>query len=312
MNSADSINYNALINSGKCYPKRLEDINNNLPYFEIFKNDYNRYDIRCFNYEKEDNAPRMPYIQHYLKNAILSNIDKNINIKGFYNIELHDSYTYRNNDIDYTNVLTFAKFKKDKGPVLIPDIYQLGNYGNTLNFEDKLTWDKKESKVIFRGGTTGNRNYLKNARIDICNWAKIKADIYDFKITNVVQMDPPPNIQDIISTPISIEDQFKYKYIFNIDGNTCKFDCWPYKSNSLVLKYESDEMLWYYPMMMDKFHFAEVNKYTMDQTINHYNNNPLEAQIISVNARRFVHEILKPIAHQMYTISLFEAIGHNK
>jgi len=318
MNSTDAIQYHAQINSGKCFPKRIEDINKSLPYFEIFKNSMNRYDINCFNFEKEDNAPRMPYIQNYLKNAILPNIDKQCDVSGFYNIELHDSYTYRNNGQDYTNVLTFSKFKDHKGPILIPDIYQLGNYGNTLMFEDKLNWDQKSNKVIFRGGTTGNRNPLENKRIDICNWALQKPDIYDFKITGIVQMDQGqvadkvPYMPKIMAPSMSVEDQLKYKYLFSIDGNTCKFDCWPYKTNSIVLKYESKEMLWYYPMMLDKFHFIDVNKNNIEAVINHYNNNPIEAQIISVNARRFVHDILKPIAHQLYTVKFFECIGNNK
>jgi hypothetical protein len=185
-------------------------------------------------------------------------------------------------------------------------------------FEDKITWDKKESKAVFRGGTTGSRNPKENKRIDICTWALQKPEVFDFKLTNIVQMDPVivqqsiPQLGSIISQPITVQDQLKYKYIFCIDGNTCKFDCWPYKTNSMVLKYESDEMLWYYPMMIDRFHFASVNKGNMDSTINYYNSNPIEAQIISVNARRFVHEILKPIAHQMYTVKLFETIGLNK
>jgi hypothetical protein len=125
MNSTETIQYQAQLNAVKCYPKRKEEVNASLPYFEIYKDNYNRYDIRAYNYEKEDNAPRMPYIQNYLKNSILPNVDKQIDVSGFYNIELHDSYTYRNNGLDYSNVLTFAKFKQDKGPVLIPDIYQM-------------------------------------------------------------------------------------------------------------------------------------------------------------------------------------------
>ena len=98
MNSTETIKYQGIINSGSCYPKRLEEINQDLPFFEILKDQNNRYDIKFYNYEKEDNAPRVPYLQSYFKNSILSNIEKSIDLKGFYNIELHDSYTYRNNN----------------------------------------------------------------------------------------------------------------------------------------------------------------------------------------------------------------------
>jgi len=313
MNISESIQYQALINSGKCYPKRLEEINQELPYFEIYKNNHNRRDIRFFNYEKEDNAARAPYIADYLKKNILPNVDRDYNINGFYNIELHDSYTYRDKylveDTDYTNVLTFAKFKGEKGPVLIPDIYQLGNYGNTLQFEDKLGLDKKTPQVIFRGGTTGIRNPEENKRIDMCKWALGKP-LLDFKITNVVQMNATLD-PSIMGQPMSINDQLNYRYIFSMDGNTSKFDIWPYKTNSVVLKYESTEMLWYYPLMMDKFHYLDVTKDTLENTVNHINNNLVEGQIININARRFVHEILKPISPQIYTVALFDGIGEN-
>lgn len=320
MDISESIKYQGMVNAGKCYPKRLENVNPNLPYFEIFKNDLNRYDIRCYNFDKEENAPRMPYIESYLKTAVLPNIDKETDIRGFYNIELHDASTYRRhmNNMDYADVLTFAKYKDEKGPVLIPDIYQIGNYGGNLNFEDPHPWDKKEARVIFRGSSTGVREPHLNERIQMCLWSLSRPELYDFKITNIVQMDPRmvyhhiPALPQIMSQATPFDHQLRYKYLLNLDGNTSRFDVWPFKTNSIVLKYSSTEMLWYYPLMLDKFHFVNVDKNNMESVVQYYNSNPIEAQIMSVNARRFVHDVCKPLSHQMYSVSLFESIGDNK
>lgn len=320
MDVTDAIKYHGIINSRNCHPKRLENIYSNLPYFEIFKNDLNKYDIKSYNYEREDNAPRMPYIENYIKANILPNVDKEVDLRGFYNIELHDACTYRSHvtNQEYKDVLTFAKYKDDKEPVLIPDIYQMGNYGNTLNFNDPYSWDQKESRVIFRGSTTGPRDPHLNPRIQIAIWALTRPELYDIKLTNIVQMNPNhvygelPILPQLISSPSPIDQQLKYKYHLNLDGNTCRFDVWPYKTNGIVLKYSSTEMLWYYPMMLDKYHFVNVDKNNMEAAMNYYNNNPLEAQIISVNARRFIHDFCSSSAHQVYTVSLFESIGANK
>ena len=43
MNSTETIKYQGIINSGSCYPKRLEEINQDLPFFEILKDQNNRY-----------------------------------------------------------------------------------------------------------------------------------------------------------------------------------------------------------------------------------------------------------------------------
>lgn len=318
MNYQEDIVYLAQMNSRTCRPKRLEEIDTTIPYFSISKNSMGRYDMKSFAYENHDNAGRMPFIEGYLKQAIFPNISPDIDISGHYNIQLHDSYCYLNDGKDYKDVLVFSKFKNDRGPVLIPDPYMIGNYGNMLqSINDTVPWDKKMNKIIFCGTTTGNRNPILNERINLCKWAIDKRDYCDFYITKVAQMDPfyvqntVTDFNKIYHNAISIPDQMKYKFHLAIDGNTCKFDVWYYKTSNVVMKYQSKEMLWYYPLLQADTHFTEVNKDNMQSKYQFFLNNPDHAILMMYNAQKLCSSLFRPLIHQIYTINLFENMALN-
>lgn len=318
MNIQENIIYLAQSNARKCRPLRLEDVDTTIPYFSIEKNQFGKYEVLGFNYEHHDNAPRMNLWESYLRSMIFPNIDPTVDISGYYNIELHDSYTYLNNGKDYKNVLTFAKFKDDFDPVLIPDPYMICNYGNALSsIQDDLDWMKKANKVCFYGTTTGVRDPTKNERIDLCLWARDKRDYCDFYITKIAQMSESDclkvdGFQNVYRPPVSIVDQLKYKYHLAMDGNTCRFDVWYYKTNNIVMKYQSKEMLWYYPLLQEDVHFVEVHKHDLKNKMDFYNNNPQNAYCMIYNAKKMANVLFRPIIHQMYTIHLFESIAENK
>ena len=316
MNIQETILHLAQNNTAKCYPKREEELDKTIPYFSIKKNDILRYEIIGYNHETHDNADRMKLWTHYMQTMILPNIDPNIDISGYYNIELHDSYTYLDvdKDRDYDNVLCFSKFKNDKGPVLIPDPYMICNYGGIMqSINDNEDWNKKLNKLCFFGTTTGNRNAAENERIDLCTWA-IDKPFCDFKITKVAQMSPAsiPNLKEIGHGHVSIVDQMKYKYHLIVDGNTCRFDVWPFKVNNVVMKYPSKEMLWYYPFLQEDFHFVEVEKSNIDNKMKFYNSNPNIALHMIYNAKKISSTLFRSITHQMYSIHLFESLAFNR
>jgi hypothetical protein len=315
MDLNDSITHLAQCNSKYLYPRRLEEVNRMVPYFSIYKKDNNKYDIECFNYHFHDNAPRMELFKTYMKTAILPNITNAI--AGYYNIELHDSYTYLNKPFQYNNILTFSKFKLDKGPILIPDPYMMVNWGNQLSsINDPLQWDEKIDKVCFYGTTTGIKTPILNQRINLCIEG-INSDIYDFKITKVAQM----SVDEIVkytgndvwksiysSVPIPPQEQMKYKFHLVVDGNTSRFDVWNYKTNSLTFKYKSNEMLWYYPLLQDTVQYVDVDSNNMKNKYLYYLNNKNDAQRIIANSKAFADTIFKPSIHTQYTTALFQSI----
>lgn len=313
MNVQETILHLAQNNTAKCHPRRKEDIDQTIPYFNVVKNDMSQYQITGYNYENHDNADRMKLWETYMHNMILPNIDPNIDISGYYNIELHDSYTYLDNGKNYDNVLCFSKFKNDKGPVLIPDPYMICNYGGIMQtLTDTKPWESKKPRICFFGTTTGNRNAELNERINLCRWALGKS-FCDFKITKVAQMEVKsiPDIQIISSPRKSILDQLDYKYHLVVDGNTCRFDVWPFKTNSIVMKYPSKEMLWYYPFLQEDFHYIEVEKSNMENKLQFYERNPRIAEFMMHNAKEMSAALFRSIIHQTYTIHLFESLALN-
>jgi len=318
MNTKETVDWFATAHSGTMYPKRKEELDGRLPYFEIVKNAYDRYDVVGYNYERADNAPRMPYLTEYLKHNVLPFLEGGCDATGCYPVQLHDSYTYLNDGLDYKDVFTFAKYKDDKGPVLLPDMYMIGNWGNAhRTIRDTTPWNDKKKAIVWKGTTTGKRVPKDNERIKMCLWALDKKNFCEFNITNVAQMEPDkvlsqvPRFPEIYGKPMNQEEQMKYRYHLVMDGNTCSWNVWNFLTKSLVFKHKSREMLWYYPLLRDKTHFVEVEKGTIENAFRYYENNGTEAQWITCNANRFSDLMFNPYITQQYTISLFESIAHN-
>ena len=320
MNLLENIAYLASSHGKGMRPKRKEEIHTNIPYFSIQKSsDSCGWDVIGHNYETHDNASRMDLYTSYLKHAILPNIRGDPT--GYYNIELHDSYTYLDNGKDYTDVFTFSKFKTDTKPVLLPDPYMITNWGGK-SIQDKQSWEAKIDRVCFFGTTTGNRDPTKNRRIQMCLWAaEDGGKDYDFRITHIAQM----SLNDIINkikeerwkkiyTPLPIppEVQLGYKFFFLPDGNTCKFDTWYFNTNSLNFKDESTDMLWYFPLLYHMHHFVEVTHQNIGKMRKYYLANPKEAKHIISNAQKAATELFRPFNHIYYTTELFQTIVNNK
>jgi hypothetical protein len=323
MNHDDAWIFLAQDNAKYLRPLREEDVKDStIPYFHVRKdlNGVCGYSIDMFNYENHDNSPRMPYYCNYLLKNVFPNIDNQCNLSGYYQIELHDSYTYLDNGKDYKNVLTFAKRKQDKYPVLIPDPFMLGNYGGRLSIKDPYAFEQKASKVGFYGVTTGNRKASLNQRLQLANWSVSNRDFTDFHITGIAQMSVddvlsayPSFKEDIYRPPVNQQEQYKYKYLMSVDGNTCSYDrlCWIMKSNSLLFKYVSDEILFYYPLLLENTHFVSVNKNNLKNKFTYYENNPRETNNIIMNGTTFVDTFLQPCNTIMYLTYLFENFAEN-
>ena len=94
-----------------------------------------------------------------------------------------------------------------------------------------------------------------------------------------------------------------------IDGNTCRFDVWSFKTNTVVMKYPSKEMLWYYPFLQEDFHYSEVEKSNMENKMKFYETNPHIAEFMMQNAKEMSALLFRSICHQAYTIHLFESLA---
>ena len=324
MNFQDNIAFLAQAGGKAARPLREEEVKQNIPYFEIFKNAMGKLDMRTYAYKGHDNEPRMTLYESYMRQCIFPHIEPGAtgDIVGYYNIELHDGYNYLNNGKDYRGVLTFSKNKEDAFPVLLPDPYMICNWGGSLGgITDTVNFENKLDKVVFCGTTTGSRDAARNVRLRACRWALDHSELCEFKITKVAQMSEldcfrayGDSWKDMyLPRFMSQAEQMSYKYHMMIDGNVSRFDVWPYKTNSLVVKLASRDMLWYYPLIKSGHDYVEVNQLEeLEEVCEMYSANPLQAKLITANANKVATELFHPFAHTLYTVSLFQTMGANK
>ena len=321
MNVSDTIIELATNNGKRMRPLAIDEVRKDLPWFEVKRDANDRYVLEPHNYETHDNAPRMQLMMDYLGTKIFPNVSKSVDLTGCYPIQLHDSYTYLNDGKSYDDVLVFAKNKNHNFPVLLPDPFMIGNYGGRLSITDPLPHSRKMNKIGFFGVTTGNKDPLENERIRICEWGVKNRDFTDFYITGVAQIKPEdfvncyPDYKTFVREQVTQQSQYSYKYLFSIDGNTASYDrfCWIMKSNSLAFKKMSDEMLWYYPLLLEGTHFIGIDH--VEQLREKYNicqNNTQYSSFVNASAQKFVTDFIKPMNTMLYTTYLFETIGQNK
>jgi hypothetical protein len=253
---------------------------------------------------------------------VLPNVSDECDVTGLYPIELHDTYVYLQDKPKrlYDNAFVFSKSMGDRAPCLVPDPFLISNYGGKLQLKDPLSFDKKERKIAFCGGTTGNVDPKSNTRLRVCRWGITQKSFTNFGITNVVQMREEavrcayPEF-DLMKTPFMTQDeQYKYKYLLSIDGNTACWDrlMWIANSQSLPFKYTSDQILWYYPIFLEDQHYIGVDMNSMQNKFMYYEQNPNHANWIIRNANHFVNNYANANAATMYMGRLMEAVSENK
>lgn len=325
MDYYEAILYQATVNARVGRPMREEDVCKDIPYFQIHKNNVGKLQVTSYNYDNHDNSPRMQLYESYLNNSILPNVTTS-DVCGWYNIELHDSYTYLTRPTSYETkgILTFSKYKDDESPVLLPDPFMVLNWGGMLSsFRDETTWSSKQDAACFFGTTTGSRSPDQNHRIRFCMNC-LDNPILTCKITHIAQMSEyeimrayDPTLWSRVYTPIVISPlmQMQYKFLISLDGNTCRFDVWNYATNCVTLKAKSREMLWYYPLLIDGHHFIgfdQENVMDLTNKVRYFSKEHGVCQRISENARAFSQNIFQPLSHMQYTIRLFEAMSDNR
>jgi hypothetical protein len=336
MNKYEAINYLADVNAKSLYAfkdaERLGDYvadcggesAGRVPFFSISKNAERRgYRVRSHNFEHHDNAPRMPFYCDFIANHVLPNVGDDYDASGYYLIELHDTYTYlpKNKSSEskvYDNAMVFAKHCNDRMPCLVPDPFMVSNYGGRMQIKDTKQFEQKIPKIIFRGSTTGSTVAADNARLKLCAWAMGNPSM-DFGITNVVQMTEDVvrraylDFDRLLVPHASQEHHYSYKYILSVDGNTASWDrlMWVANSQSLAMKYKSEHMLWYYPLLQEDQHYVNVTTDNLTKQFAYYENNTPHAKWIIANANKFASQYANANAATMYMARLLEGISFN-
>lgn len=285
------------------------------------------------SFESHDNAPRMPFVCAFLNRMVLpymSSAASHALAKrcGRLAIELHDTYkdscsagaTIYDRDSAFRNTLVFSRDQDHKYPVLIPDPFQMGNYGNMLDTTaDRVDWREKTPKMFFAGTTTGHRDPTKNERIRRCVWSLDHRDIADFFVTRIAQMDPRQALSAVPALARTLNHRFsedhhtKYRIGANIAGNTCSWSRIPAVMNTrtVLFDFAYPDVAWYSPAMRDGVHYVSVNDDNVVAKYHEYVADARKCAAMADCANALVRDYMRPVHAAQYTRHLLETAVEN-
>lgn len=206
--------------------------------------------------------------------------------------------------------LVFAKRADVDSLILIPDIKALAGYGKLREMipaaNKKIPWDKKIAKTFWRGSTTGGSLTLANwdrlARSQLVLLSLLHPEELDARFHKVVQCDSEvPKLmkaKGMVSASVSRPDHLKYKYLVDVDGNSCSYEryFWLLLSNSLVLKQVTPNIQWYYGGLEPYKHYLPIREDLSDlmEKIEWARHHDAEAKQMAENATQFAERELSP------------------
>ena len=168
----------------------------------------------------------------------------------------------------------------------------------------KYQWEGKLEQAFWRGSSTGGTLNLTNwANFPRCKLALLSLTHpkeLDAKVTRVVQCENDTkeliHSKGLVASTVDRIDHLKYKYLVDVDGNSCSFEryFWLLLSNSLVIKQVTPYVQWYYGALKPYKHFLPVKEDLSDlmEKISWARTHDSEAKAIAQNATQFVQENL--------------------
>ena len=271
------------------------------PRVAFEKNDMGRLEAHGVGHAGHENANRMDIVCDFLNRSVLPYTEAESRglLRGTsYAIELHDSYRWpplsgvttedevpRDVADRYAGKLVFSRGKRDRGPVLFPDVSQMLNHFGTLRVADPSSsysyrpWSQKKKTMFFAGSTTGRREPERNARINACVWSLDHRDISEFYITHITQMERAhalarvPRLADCYKPPVLNKEgrpsfaydahhHFLHRIGVNLPGNTCSWTRVPSVLNSRSVLFDDAfqrDTVWYTPLLQDGVHYVATD-----------------------------------------------------
>jgi hypothetical protein len=164
------------------------------------------------------------------------------------------------------DLLVYSKHRSQPY-TLIPDPYFIGSLGYR-DYSDTVHWEDKIPVAFWRGASTGDEIRWDNwERIPRVRLAKMSNASLDAKIVDLVQIGDAPGLRDFLKTQpfyaegrIPFSEFLKYKFLINIDGNSCAWDSMfkKLRSNSVVLHVDAGQVQWYYHRLKPWVHYIPV------------------------------------------------------
>lgn len=237
---------------------------------------------------------------------------------------LHDQFDLgregcENYDILKIPIFVFAKNKNSSNRILFPD-FEAFNNDKLIKKCQKASknhpWQQKKEIVFFRGATTNKivnlDNFLENPRFRLVHMSRKQPDVIDaaFALIDPIYKNFPSEICPLTSK-VLMKDHFVYKYLIDIDGHGCTYSrCrWILLSNSVMLKSDSDNILWYYDNLTPYKHFIPIKKDLSDleTVIGWLKSHDKQAREIAKNATELGEEIFSTKAVELYVVKLLNS-----
>lgn len=274
-------------------------------------------DILCVRIDKNGAISALRKPDNGRSDTVIKYIEKTLkkypdyDIQGVFCIGLQDAY-----DNAPPGVMVFSKKTGSPG-VLIPDLYAMDNYTGDLEEKDEIPFEEKKDLGLFIGASTGLTNPLVNERLRACKVSKEYPEHLESYLTGICQMKEEdvakyyPDYKSYLHHGMNKQEQYKYRYLINIDGNTCAWNRlpWVMNSNSVVIRVMSNNLCWYYPIL------NQINPYITCSTPEELPKaieiarqmTPEEVKLMQKAGKRFVEDYLNPDVQMRYFADVLKA-----
>jgi len=226
-------------------------------------------------------------------------------------ISLHDYVGPQMNTSEWPHSILSFSTSNDPHNLLIPDLYAMQDYKGALERKDTVPMKDKVNKLLFIGVSSGKATLEENRRVALCKFAKGK-DWIEAYLSGIVNFSPRAStyLQKFLHAPMTQEEQYGYRHIMVIDGNTACWDRlpWVLASQCVCWKEESTHECWYYEFLKPWVHYVPFTRETLEDTWRIVKNDLALQERVVRAANAFVEDFLRRDRHVLYMQTLMSQI----
>lgn len=248
----------------------------------------------------------------------------------FFDLSLHDYVGPQMNTREWPHsILSFSTSTSDTHNLLIPDLYAMQDYKGALNKKDTVPMRDKANKLLFIGVSSGKATFEENRRVAMCRYVETlrsasrslpphtpvpsSSDWIEAYLSGIVNFSPRAStyLQKFLHAPMTQEEQYGYRHIMVIDGNTACWDRlpWVLASQCVCWKEESNDQCWYYEFLKPWVHYVPFTRETLEDTWKKVKNDvELQERLVRA-ANAFVEDFLRRERHVLYLQTLMDQIA---
>jgi hypothetical protein len=165
--------------------------------------------------------------------------------------------------------LGFEEFGSNNVLLPDPDFIQHDFY-ERIEYDDGLPFALKRMSAIFVGSTTGR--LIDHQVLDQLESPRLRSAVFfqhhprvDFRLPNIVMCQTPAVAERLKQMGFGVgqcswQEQLAHRFLISMDGNgaTCSRVVLALKSNSVLLKYDSVNQLFYFPLLQPWCHYVPI------------------------------------------------------